>query len=340
MPTILDAAVRPMRIIVSFVLGCGLFFGGVCGASAQDAIDGKILFQEKCVSCHTIGGGDRTEGGERIGPDLRGATDRRTEDWLMRWITRPDQMIAERDPIAIRLLEQFNGFAMKNLGLTEADARAVMDHVRAETAVTLPASGTQAPPGGYPAPPLGEVQSAAWAAFLIFAGAITLVFGWVGLSTRNPQALDVKKAYAVRRTFFFVAASLVLVVLGATISTTPYAEAGAKADRIIYVAARQFDFVYSLEPIVSTGDLGKVPAVKRLELPAGATVEFRVTSLDVNHGFGLYGPTRQLLAQTQAMPGYVNRLRVRLDEPGQYYVVCLEYCATAHHLMQSQLVVK
>ncbi|OFV90668.1 MAG: hypothetical protein A3H95_12540 [Acidobacteria bacterium RIFCSPLOWO2_02_FULL_64_15] len=334
MPTILDATSRPLRIIVSFVVGCGLFFGGVCGASAQGAIDGRILFQQKCSTCHTIGGGDRS------GPDLWGSMERHSQDWLIRWITRPDLMIAERDPIAIELLEQFKGFAMENVGLTEADARAVIDHVRAETATTAPASATQAPPGGYPTPPFGGVQLAAWAVFLIFAGAIALVFGWVWLSTRNPQDVDVKRAYAVRRTFFFVVASLLLVVLGATLQDTPYAEADTKADRIVYVAARQFDFVYSLEPIVSTGDLANVLVVKRLELPAGATVEFRVTSLDVNHGFGLYGPTRQLLAQTQAMPGYVNRLRVRLDEPGQYYVFCLEYCATGHHLMQSRLVVK
>lgn len=323
-----------MRIIVSFILGCGLFFGGVCGASAQDAIDARILFQEKCTKCHTIGGGDRN------GPELRGATDRRSEDWLVRWITRPDQMIAERDPIAIQLLEQFKGFAMENVGLTEAQARALIAYIRAETAATPPAAATQVPPGGYPTPPLGRVQLVAFAVFLMFAGAITLVFGWVCLSTRNPQDLDVKKAYAVRRTFFFVAASLLLVVLVATMQDTPYAEANVKADRIVYVAARQFDFIYSFEPIVSTGDLGKALVVLRLDLPVGALVEFRVTSLDVNHGFGLYSPTRQLLAQTQAMPGYVNRLRVRLDEPGQYYVFCLEYCATGHHLMQSRLVVK
>lgn len=322
-----------MRIVVSFLLGCGLF-GGVSAASAQDATDGKIIFQQKCASCHKIGGGDRT------GPDLWGVAERRSEDWLVRWITQPDQMLAARDPIAIQLLEQFKGFKMKSVGLTEAEARAVMDYVSAETAATAPASANQAPPGGYPAPHLGRVQLAAWAVFLIFAGVITLVFGWVGLSTRNPQNLDVKRAYALRRAFFFVAATLLLVVLAATIQYTPYAAADATADRIVYVAARQFDFAFSLEPIVSTADLANVDVLKRLELPAGALVEFRVTSLDVNHGFGLYGPTRQVVAQTQAMPGYVNRLRVRFDEPGQYYVFCLEYCATGHHLMRSRLVVK
>jgi cytochrome c oxidase subunit 2 len=43
-------------------------------------------------------------------------------------------------------------------------------------------------------------------------------------------------------------------------------------------------------------------------LPAGSTVEFRLTSLDVTHGFGLYDPNRQIIAQTEAMPRCVTRL--------------------------------
>ncbi len=329
----IKSAICPLRI-VSFLLGCGLFLGSVSVASAQNATDGKTLFEQKCATCHSIGGGDRT------GPDLWGVAERRSEDWLIRWITHSDQMIAERDPIAIQLLDQFKGYKMPKSGFTEANSKAVVDYMRDETATTAPFSATKAPPGGYPAPPLSGVQLVAWIVFLIFTGAITSVFGWVGLSTRNPQTIDVKKAYAVRRTFFLVTASLLLVVLAATVQYAPYVEADAGADRVVYVAARQFDFAFSLEPIVSTEDLGKVRVLKKLELPVGTLVEFRVTSLDVNHGFGVYSPDRRLLVQTQAMPGYVNRLRARLDAPGTYYIFCLEYCATGHHFMRSRIEVK
>jgi len=105
------------------------------------------------------------------------------------------------------------------------------------------------------------------------------------------------------------------------------------------VAARQFDFVFSDEPITSAADLAQVPRIANLEVAAGTLVEFRVTSLDVTHGFALYGAERQIIAQTQAMPGYFNRLLVRFDEPAQYKVFCLEYCAAGHHLMQAQVAV-
>jgi cytochrome c oxidase subunit 2 len=70
-----------------------------------------------------------------------------------------------------------------------------------------------------------------------------------------------------------------------------------------------------------------------VQVPAGALVEFRVTTLDVNHGFSIYAPDGRLMAQTQAMPGYVNRLRVEFDRPGTYRVLCLEFCGMAHHVM-------
>jgi cytochrome c oxidase subunit 2 len=69
-------------------------------------------------------------------------------------------------------------------------------------------------------------------------------------------------------------------------------------------------------------------------VPVGVVVEFRVTTLDVNHGFSLYAPDGSLMAQTQAMPGYVNRLRVVFDKPGMYTVLCLEFCGMSHHRMR------
>ena len=63
------------------------------------------------------------------------------------------------------------------------------------------------------------------------------------------------------------------------------------------------------------------------------SVRFDVTSADVNHGFGIYTREGRLVAQTQAMPGYVNRLRLQFDRPGTYRVMCLEFCGLSHHVM-------
>lgn len=68
---------------------------------------------------------------------------------------------------------------------------------------------------------------------------------------------------------------------------------------------------------------------------AGSQVEFRVTSADVNHGFAIYAPNGRIVAQTQAMPGYTNRLLHTFEQPGIYTVQCLEYCGIGHGPMRA-----
>lgn len=69
------------------------------------------------------------------------------------------------------------------------------------------------------------------------------------------------------------------------------------------------------------------------EIPVGKTVVFNLHTKDVNHGFGVVGPSGHLLFQTQAMPGYVNKVQYTFDEPGDYRVLCMEFCGVAHHDM-------
>jgi len=77
----------------------------------------------------------------------------------------------------------------------------------------------------------------------------------------------------------------------------------------------------------------------RDEVAAGTPVEFHVASADVNHGFGIYDEGGTLVAQTQAMPGYVNRLTHVFDAPGTYQILCLEYCGLVHHSMIAEILV-
>lgn len=77
--------------------------------------------------------------------------------------------------------------------------------------------------------------------------------------------------------------------------------------------------------------------LKPSTVQAGSAVEFRVTSDDVNHGFAIYSPDGRIVTQTQAMPGYTNKLVYTFDQPGTYTVQCLEYCGVAHQFMKTTL---
>jgi len=77
--------------------------------------------------------------------------------------------------------------------------------------------------------------------------------------------------------------------------------------------------------------------VKPDTVQAGSTVEFRVTSADVNHGLAIYAPDGHIVTQTQAMPGFTNKLLYTFEEPGTYTLQCLEYCGVGHAPMKTTL---
>ena len=86
---------------------------------------GLLLFQNRCSACHTIGKG------EAVGPDLAGVTTRRERDWLARYLRRPDQMLEEKDPIAVALFEKYKNVPMPNLRLSEGEIASVLSFLEA-----------------------------------------------------------------------------------------------------------------------------------------------------------------------------------------------------------------
>ena len=75
------------------------------------------------------------------------------------------------------------------------------------------------------------------------------------------------------------------------------------------------------------------------ELPADTPITFRITTVDVTHGFGLYDADYQLLTQAQAIPGFASDLQFKFEKAGTYQVACLEYCGAAHHAMIAEITV-
>jgi len=114
------------------------------------ADQGKELFDKQCASCHTIGGGDSG------GPDLKGVTARRPAAWLERVIVEPGKLTAEKDPTQAELVKKF-GYEMPGLGISSADARAIIAWLGKDAAA---AAGTAAPPQpGQVAAPKDEVAA-------------------------------------------------------------------------------------------------------------------------------------------------------------------------------------
>ena len=73
-----------------------------------------------------------------------------------------------------------------------------------------------------------------------------------------------------------------------------------------------------------------------ITIPAGTEVDFYVTSKDVVHGFNIYEKNVNLMA----VYGNINKTTVKFDKPGEYNIVCHEYCGIGHQNMQSKIIVK
>lgn len=68
---------------------------------------------------------------------------------------------------------------------------------------------------------------------------------------------------------------------------------------------------------------------RTIEVPAGAKVTFYITSADVQHGFKIVDTSVSM----QVLPGYVGKVSYTFREPGEYLMVCTEYCGLAHAAM-------
>ena len=69
--------------------------------AAADVTKGQEVFAAKgCPACHKVGGG------RLVGPDLKGVTARREQEWIEKMILRPDVMVKE-DPVAKKMLGEY-----------------------------------------------------------------------------------------------------------------------------------------------------------------------------------------------------------------------------------------
>lgn len=184
------------------------------------------------------------------------------------------------------------------------------------------------------------MQSLALTIFLVWTAAIVAVFVSVARSTRSPDELS-PKAYKRTRLLILVGlttAALVLLLL--SLPVTPYPTDGVTPDRVIYVSGKQFAFKLSDKPISREDALDDEVFLTARPIRTGDLVEFRVSAVDVTHGFSIYDLDGRIQTQTQAMPQYVNRLRYRFPESGTYHVLCFELCGIGHPTMRAQLQVE
>ena len=104
--------------------GKGKFMTVDIPAKLDDAMaaNGQKVFDVKCSSCHKI------TDEKLVGPGWKGVTQRHKPEWILNFITNPDEMI-DKDPKAQAMLELCM-VRMPNQNLKDEDARALYEFMR------------------------------------------------------------------------------------------------------------------------------------------------------------------------------------------------------------------
>lgn len=74
----------------------------------------------------------------------------------------------------------------------------------------------------------------------------------------------------------------------------------------------------------------------QVRVPAGSTVNFVVASRDVTHGLLIDNTDVNLMV----LPGHISRATYRFNRPGDYPLVCHEYCGIGHQTMAGHITVE
>ncbi|HEX8995600.1 MAG TPA: cytochrome c oxidase subunit II [Ktedonobacterales bacterium] len=162
---------------------------------------------------------------------------------------------------------------------------------------------------------------------LTFAGYSLVTFRSRGRPTENGPRI----AGNSRLQIVWLAISFVLVTVLYVIGFNGLAEieAAAPASAVhVKVTAQQwmFDYTYTDYNITSTS----------LYLPVNQPVEFKVTSLDVQHSFWI----PEMGVKADAVPGEMNTFVATPTKTGTFTVRCMELCGVLHAYMNTNVIVE
>ncbi len=167
-------------------------------------------------------------------------------------------------------------------------------------------------------------QNISWITTIILVGLLALIFIKYALSASSSSAEYApiqKNAYSLRKKLFILFLLVVIPVIGFTLTKVPYVSDPVASKTVNAIG---YQWYWKIDDMTAK---------------VGEHVLYKVTSADVNHGFAIYDPDMNVLAQTQAMPDYENNLLVNFPKAGTYKVLCLEYCGLAHHAMVAEITV-
>ena len=105
-------------------------------AKADPPESGKNIFMSRCASCHNVNK-------QLVGPALAGVDQRRSLDWIVKFVNSSQTLIKSGDTTALALYQKFNNMPMPDHSDLGADEiKQIVEYIKSEA---KPASTDQAP---------------------------------------------------------------------------------------------------------------------------------------------------------------------------------------------------
>jgi nitrate reductase gamma subunit len=91
--------------VVTTIVGLFVLFFMLSNQNANASV-GEDIYNKMCMSCHS------TTDKVLVGPGLKGLSERRTEEWILKWVKNPQGVIDSGDKDAVELFNKFNKMPM------------------------------------------------------------------------------------------------------------------------------------------------------------------------------------------------------------------------------------
>lgn len=187
------------------------------GAFAQDAAKGKELFNANCAACHKLDANS-------TGPALRGVAERRSTDWLHKWIKNSSGLIKSGDADAVKLFNEWNKVPMNAFpNLSDEDIDNIIAYAsepKPEEKAAVPgagAAGAQASSGVSEMVVLGGLV-VVLAMLVVMLVMVTRVLNKIveknNLTVNEKKSLPIWKAF-VKNQFLVLTTAIVMLLAGA-----------------------------------------------------------------------------------------------------------------------------
>ncbi|WP_245868635.1 c-type cytochrome [Pontibacter ramchanderi] len=158
---------RQLALAAGFVLMTG------ASAFAQDAVQGKKIFEGNCAACHSMDA-------DVVGPALKNVHERRGDEWLHKFIKNSQELVASGDADAVAVYEKFNKMPMPAFGgsLNDDDINHVIAYIKEASAA---APVVAAEPAATTTAEAAAPAAAQEVAFMDLPPIVHFIYGLVGL---------------------------------------------------------------------------------------------------------------------------------------------------------------